>query len=627
MLTGQSRSLSRSILVLLFFSFIFLHFMKPLTDPDMPWHLKTGEYILAQGKIPETDPFSFDRDQLPFIGHFVLSQYWLAQVLFYAVYKYLGPPGLMIAAAAIFTLIFLSLYAGIRRIGLYASLAVLGSAGVFILGDFIAVRPQVLTFLFTAAVLFLVESYSERGDKRFIIPIPFLMLLWANMHGGFIFGIMLLGIYLVSSFVSTALNTRRGNLLQEQMPRACLPAFAGIVGLSYALSLLNPNGYHAFSYSFAIHSKPVFEMIREYKSPLSILKQSPPLMIYCYWASIPFVAVLSLVFIRDRLLTPLMLVLFSLGLSFMGLRYISLFSIVLIAMLRHVPLPSAPALTDRITSTINAVLAVVLLVLVIVTAGKFSAPDFFRLSPGVAYPVQAADFLLQNNIRGNVFSSYNKSAYLIFRLFPASKIYADSRIISEQRLATLCAISGTFDPMKSRLDALNALLPPGIKKMVIPGDSPSEAPPFTMPDGDWKSLLDRIQADIIVHEAVNYVTGDIYPLTLKIIPDKDWVLIYLDGSTMIFVRNSDKNKDVISRFSMPKSAVYEEIFKESVPNLGGNTAQFYANIALARLLTGQADEITGKLIMTAQQLEPNNVMADYASVFLSQLTAVNAKTK
>jgi hypothetical protein len=88
--------------VLLFLSFIIAFFK--ITDSDVWWHLKTGEYILAHG-IPSTDPFSFTA-----AGNHWVTHEWLAEVLFYLLYK-LGGFTLLIAfkaaiSAAIAYLIF-----------------------------------------------------------------------------------------------------------------------------------------------------------------------------------------------------------------------------------------------------------------------------------------------------------------------------------------------------------------------------------------------------------------------------------------------------------------------------------------------------------------------------------------
>lgn len=75
----------------LFFLVVFLAFIYPLCGPELPWHLKTGQYILTNGTIPmSSDPFSFATEKIPFMGRFILSQNRVAQsLLFVSIFDFL----------------------------------------------------------------------------------------------------------------------------------------------------------------------------------------------------------------------------------------------------------------------------------------------------------------------------------------------------------------------------------------------------------------------------------------------------------------------------------------------------------------------------------------------------------
>jgi hypothetical protein len=92
------------IIVGLFFIAVFVAFLSPVGDVDFPFHLKTGEFICINKDIPKEDPFSFSsQGLLTDRKAFALSQYWLAQVIFYKVYTIAGPAGIIILRAAVFT--------------------------------------------------------------------------------------------------------------------------------------------------------------------------------------------------------------------------------------------------------------------------------------------------------------------------------------------------------------------------------------------------------------------------------------------------------------------------------------------------------------------------------------------
>jgi hypothetical protein len=60
-------------------------------DPDLWWHLRTGQLIVDTGLVPHSDPFSFTRAGSPWVSH-----EWLSEVVFYEIWKFAGAVGLII---------------------------------------------------------------------------------------------------------------------------------------------------------------------------------------------------------------------------------------------------------------------------------------------------------------------------------------------------------------------------------------------------------------------------------------------------------------------------------------------------------------------------------------------------
>ena len=69
------------------------------TDPDLWWHLRTGQWIVENGRIPHSDIFSFTRAGHPWISH-----EWLSEVIFYELWKHGGAAALIIFSAVVTTL-------------------------------------------------------------------------------------------------------------------------------------------------------------------------------------------------------------------------------------------------------------------------------------------------------------------------------------------------------------------------------------------------------------------------------------------------------------------------------------------------------------------------------------------
>ena len=80
----------------LVFTFAFFMAVEKVHNYDIWWHLKTGQWILEIGKIPESDPFSFTTPDAAWAPH-----YWLSDVLFAIALGVSGIDGLILFKALI----------------------------------------------------------------------------------------------------------------------------------------------------------------------------------------------------------------------------------------------------------------------------------------------------------------------------------------------------------------------------------------------------------------------------------------------------------------------------------------------------------------------------------------------
>lgn len=174
----------------------FLAFKVPL-DPDMFWHLKTGELIWQYKIIPHINWYSYTMSDFPWIDH-----EWLSEILMFALKNTFGLMGLVIFFAAITAFIFAWIIPKIARdirtskYPFYTSfiLSILGAiTSSFVFGA----RPQIFSLLGVALTLYAIKEYQIHNDSKIVYLLPLMFLLWVNMHGGFIMGIVLLGIYLI----------------------------------------------------------------------------------------------------------------------------------------------------------------------------------------------------------------------------------------------------------------------------------------------------------------------------------------------------------------------------------------------------------------------------------------------
>jgi len=180
------------IFVVLLFSLCFGSLAgRVLRDGGTGWHIRTGQLILATHSIPDTDPFSLSTAGKPWC-----AWEWLYDAGLGAIYNLAGLNGAVAATGLLVAATFRWLFQIMRRrgTGLLTAIAflllALGASAIHLF-----VRPHVVSWLFILACWHVLERAREHDSAKSLAWLPVLMLLWVNVHGGFLFGLMLLGIY------------------------------------------------------------------------------------------------------------------------------------------------------------------------------------------------------------------------------------------------------------------------------------------------------------------------------------------------------------------------------------------------------------------------------------------------
>jgi hypothetical protein len=164
-----------------------------LNDSDTYWQISVGQWIIDHGTLPRADIYSFTKAGEPWT-----SSSWLAQVLLAGSYGLAGWAGPVVLASASIaaTFAFLTWILG-RRIPTPYAIVVTLAALVLSTPHFLA-RPHVLVLPVMLAWAYGLMSASERGEAPSFWLLP-LIALWANLHGGFIFGLVLAGAFAIDA--------------------------------------------------------------------------------------------------------------------------------------------------------------------------------------------------------------------------------------------------------------------------------------------------------------------------------------------------------------------------------------------------------------------------------------------
>ena len=222
--------------------------VQPLRDSDVWWHLAMGHYITAHG-IPGAEPFSFLHAASPWVGQQWLYEVGLARVID------AGGAGLAsllmgVAASAALLIAALSIPASSRPRGPWLAAALLLSA--LVAAQLVGVRGQVITLLGAAVVLNVVMRWRA-GSTRALLVLPPLFLLWANLHAGFIVGIGIGALALVSV---SAPDRRARRLLGAALVASLLA------------TLVNPAGPGLWTYVATTFTNPTITgVVTEWQSP------------------------------------------------------------------------------------------------------------------------------------------------------------------------------------------------------------------------------------------------------------------------------------------------------------------------------------------------------------------------
>jgi hypothetical protein len=160
-------------------------------DGDLPRHILVGQVIAQTQKIPSTEPFAYPYQNIPYVSH-----EWLSDLLFFGIYSLTGLAGTIIVSATLLATAFYLLFrTSVERFNLRIPLLFLFLIGAAATSIHWIARPHLFSMLMLAIWLILTDRLA-RGERTSLWGFPVLMVLWSNLHGEFIAGILVLLAYI-----------------------------------------------------------------------------------------------------------------------------------------------------------------------------------------------------------------------------------------------------------------------------------------------------------------------------------------------------------------------------------------------------------------------------------------------
>ncbi len=419
-----------------------------LRDAGTGWHIRNGQLMLQTHSITRVDPFSATMSGQPWY-----AWEWLYDLLIAANHHVFGLNGVVFYSAAIMAATFvLVFHLAMRRGGslpitLLLLVLSLGASAVHFLA-----RPHVLSWLLTVIWFELLDSAADGGGPdsgakaRRLFFLPVLMLLWVNLHGGFLVGFALLGVYLVGGGIEYFTSPEKREAVSGWLKR-----LGSVSVLSLLASFVNPYGYklHAHIYQY-LSDRFLMDHVSEFRSPdfHGVAQQ-------CF-AVILLVSIAALAGARRKPRPAHMLVILLAAYS--GLyasRSLPVSSMLLTLMVS--PLLSETVAEGgenaEIASWLRTLLSRVhkfgtrmeklelrfqghLWLVLVFVLGLWACMHGGRVGSAQVlnayfddkrFPVEAAEVIAQQDIREPIFCPDQWGGYLIYRLYPQTKVLVDDR--------------------------------------------------------------------------------------------------------------------------------------------------------------------------------------------------------
>lgn len=362
---------------------------------------------MRQHGVVTRDPFSFTFFDQPWVHH-----EWLGDIFLSFWVEFLGVEslvvwkwGLIISVHLLFFRVATKLSGGRH---FWPALVVLVAA--LAACPYLDIRPKLYTYLGYGLLL---NLFWGEGKSRYWIP-P-LVALWVNLHGGFIFALMALGLLVLPEFVRTS----------EKRQPAVLLLLASTLATG-----INPHGFKTtiFPFRYVIHGKNAYTGLLEWLPPFQQKGLQSAVFPYLMMA---FVLVSLVWFLgkhrpRDlRLYAALALALLTLAMALRSRRFIPLFALSSVLVL-------APGLSQATSAWKGKFPRVApLLVFLLGCFCLYPMPKnlsaFGYMVAEDQYPIDVCDFMEANELEGNVFALYNYGGYLHLRGQGRWKVFIDGR--------------------------------------------------------------------------------------------------------------------------------------------------------------------------------------------------------
>lgn len=392
--------------------------LRPVLDPDIWWHLRTGQWIVEHRAVPSVDPFSHHSQDNPWVAYS-----WLFEVLLFSLYHWSGLRGVLLYRILLLLLVVVVLHNLVakrqRSFLLATTLTGLALLALLPLGN---ERPWLFTILFFTITLDIVLDYRAGKRSSAIWLLPPLYGLWANLHIQFVYGLLLL--------ILACLEPHLERLICQRAPgKAGTPAnwraqgSLPVISLGcFVATLLNPYGLELY--------RPVLEYglhtgAYRYVQELTALDFRSP----SDWAVLALTGLALFALGRQRRPRPFEITLLIAAACFAFRTRRDVWFVVVVAASILASQDAIKTPTDFFAPTkLRKLLAIagVLLVIPVIARARGLSEAYLQRKLAESYPVSATAVVEERGYTGPLYNHFDWGGYLIWRL-PRLAVAMDGR--------------------------------------------------------------------------------------------------------------------------------------------------------------------------------------------------------
>lgn len=394
-------------------------------DGDLGRHITLGDAILETGHIPTNDVFSFSK-----LGDPLTPHEWLSDVLFSLAHRAAGLDGVVWLTAMVLAVSFWLVYkhslnlSNMSLVALAGGIIGAGAASLHWL-----TRPHIFTILFTALWTAELEKVRLGLNKKWVL-FPVMMLIWSNLHGAFIAGLVIWALVFLGELLEKGKNWNQLRVLVWIGPSSILA------------SLINPDGIGIWKTGLGfLGNQYLVSHTAEYLPP--------DFQNLSFW---PFLALIGIsIFIlgmsqRRMKFAHLFLVGSWTAMGLYSARNIPLYVVIVIPILcslgakllkegrstgivdGFLNFQNKISLTEKdLRGGLLSVAGGLISIYLLVSGVRLDFQNRGNVFAEEIFPVRAVDWLEENSIEGNGFNHFPWGGYLLYRLWPEKLVFIDGQ--------------------------------------------------------------------------------------------------------------------------------------------------------------------------------------------------------